>query len=150
MTKDFIIDEGQIYEAFICGANAVLLIAAILKEEQLKNLKDTAARLDLDSLVEVHNEAELEVALNVHSEIIGINNRNLKTFDVDLGVSERLIKKIPKDIVIVVESGIQSFQEVQKFQALGAHAVLIGETFLKAPDVGAKVREVMGTKKKYE
>ena len=144
LTKDFIIDEGQIYEAFVCGASAVLLIVAILKEDQLKKLMEAASALDLDCLVEVHDEAELNIALKSGVEIIGINNRNLKNFEVDLGVSEGLVKKIPKDKVIVVESGIQSFSEVQKFQKLGANAVLIGETFLKAPDVGAKVREVMG------
>ncbi len=144
LTKDFIIDEGQIYEAFVCGASAVLLIVAILEEDQLKQLLLAASRLDLDCLVEIHEESELNLALKADAEMIGINNRNLRTFDVDLGVSERLIKKIPKDKVIVVESGMQSFQEVQKFKALGAHAVLIGETFLKAPDVGEKVREVMG------
>ena len=144
LTKDFIIEEGQIYEAFVCGASAVLLIVAILNEERLKELMEAAAHLDLDCLVEVHDESELNAALKAGAEIVGINNRNLKTFDVDLGVSERLIKKIPKEKVIVVESGIQSFQDIQNFKNLGAHAVLIGETFLKAGDVGEKVREVMG------
>ena len=144
LTKDFIIDEGQIYEAFVVGASAVLLIVAILKETQLKKLLQTAARLNLDCLVEVHDESELDTALKAGPEIIGINNRNLKTFDVDLSVSERLIPKIPKDKVIVVESGIQSSREVQNFKRLGAHAVLIGETFLRAVDIGEKIREVMG------
>ena len=147
LTKDFIIEDGQIYEAFVCGASAVLLIVAILKEDQLRKLMETASLLDLDCLVEVHDESELDMALRVGAEIIGINNRNLKTFDVDLSVSERLIPKIPKDKVIVVESGIQNFQEVQNFKRLGAHAVLIGETFLRAVDIGGKVREVMGDKK---
>lgn len=146
LAKDFIIEDGQIHEAFACGASAVLLIVAILEEDQLKKLMETASRLDLDSLVEVHDEPELDTALRAGAELIGINNRNLKTFEVDLGVSERLIRKIPNGKVIVVESGIQSFQEVQNFKRLGAHAVLIGETFLRAMDVGAKVREVMGMK----
>lgn len=108
---------------------------------------ETASKLALDCLVEVHDESELDTALRAGAEMIGINNRNLKTFEVDLGVSERLIKKIPKDRVIVVESGIKSFKEVQNFKRLGANAVLIGETFLRAPDVGAKMSEVMGYKK---
>ena len=144
LMKDFIIDEGQIYEAFVVGASAVLLITAILKEDKLKKLMETASGLALDCLVEVHDESEVDTALRAGAEIIGINSRNLKTFEVDLGVSERLIKKIPKDKVIVVESGIKSFKEVQNFKRLGAHAVLIGETFLRAPDVGAKMSEVMG------
>ena len=144
LMKDFIIDEGQIYEAFVVGASAVLLITAILKEDKLKKLMETASGLALDCLVEVHDESEVDTALRAGAEIIGINSRNLKTFEVDLGVSERLIKKIPKDKVIVVESGIKSFKEVQNFKRLGANAVLIGETFLRAPDVGAKMSEVMG------
>ena len=144
LMKDFILDEGQIYEAFVVGASAVLLIVAILKEENLKRLMKVAADLNLDCLVEVHEESELNTALRAGAEIIGINNRNLKTFNVDLSVSKRLIPKIPKDKVIVVESGIQNFQEVRNFQRLGAHAVLIGETFLRAMNVGEKVREVMG------
>jgi len=148
LMKDFIIDEGQIYEAFVVGASAVLLITAILKEDKLKKLMETASGLALDCLVEVHDEPELDTARRVGAEIIGINNRNLKTFEVDLGVSERLIKKIPKDKVIVVESGIKSFKEVQNFKRLGANAVLIGETFLRAPDVGAKMSELMGYEKK--
>ena len=144
LTKDFIIDEGQIYEAFICGASAVLLIVAILTPSKLRNLMNAASNLDLDCLVEVHDERELKIALDGGAEIIGINNRNLRTFEVDLSTSERLIKKIPSDKIIVVESGIQSFKEVQHFKSLGAHAVLIGETFLKAPHIGDKVREVMG------
>lgn len=144
LMKDFIIDCGQIYEAFVVGASAVLLIVAILPEDKLKKLMETASGLSLDCLVEVHDESELDTALRTGAEIIGINNRNLKTFEVDLSVSECLIKGIPKDKVVVVESGIQSFQEVQHFKNLGAHAVLIGETFLRAMDVGEKVREVMG------
>lgn len=150
LMKDFIIDEGQIYEAFVVGASAVLLITAILKEDKLKKFTQTASKLALDCLVEVHDESEVDTALRAGAEMIGINNRNLKTFEVDLGVSERLIKKIPQDKVIVVESGIKSYQEVQNFKRLGAHAVLIGETFLRAPDVGEKVKEIMGINNRKE
>ncbi len=143
LTKDFIIDEVQIYEAFAMGASAVLLIMAILNDTQAKELMEVANHLDMDALIEVHDEKELNLALKLGADIIGINNRNLHTFEVNLDVSRKLIPLIPKDKVIVVESGLQTFNEVQLFKNLGAHAVLIGETFLKSPDIGAKVKEVM-------
>ncbi len=143
LTKDFIIDEVQIYEAFVNGASAVLLIVGILDDPQLVHLFDVASRLDLDCLVEVHDEKELERALRLNAEIIGINNRDLHTFKVDLKVSERLMVLIPKNKVIVVESGLKSFEEIKHFQSLGAHAVLIGETFIKATNIGKKIKEVM-------
>ena len=143
LTKDFIIDEAQIIEAFYCNTSAILLIAAILKDEQLKRFIAYAFDLGLDCLVEVHNEEELKRALKAGAEIIGVNNRDLHTFNVDLKVSEKLISLIPKDKVIVVESGIKTHAEVKKFADLGANAVLIGETFLESPDIAVKVREVM-------
>lgn len=144
LMKDFIIDELQIYEGRYCGASAVLLIVAALTDAQLKSLLDVSRRLDLDALVEVHGETELERALKVGAEIIGINNRDLHTFKVDIATSERLIPLVPKDKVIVAESGIRSFDEVTRLATAGAHAVLIGETFLKERDVAGKIREVMG------
>ena len=143
LTKDFIIDELQIYEARGQGASAVLLIAAILSEAQMRDMIAVASHLGLDCLVEVHNEQELESALAAGAEIVGINNRDLHTFTVDFKVSEELLPRIPEDKVIVVESGIKSHEDVRRFTELGAHAVLIGETFMSAPDVRAKVREVM-------
>lgn len=143
LMKDFIIHEMQIYEAFVCGASAVLLIVAILTDTELKHLLKVATDLDLCSLIEVHDEEELKRALNAGAEIIGINNRDLRTFTVDLGVSERVIPKIPEGKVIVIESGIKTNSEVKLFKELGAHAVLIGETFLRAADVGQKMKEVM-------
>lgn len=143
LTKDFIIDEVQILEAFYCGTSAVLLIVAILTDEQLKHLMKVASDLDLDCLVEVHNEKELDRALKVECEIIGINNRDLHTFEVDFKTSERLIPKIPKGKVIVAESGLKTHEEIKILQGLGAHAVLIGETFLQAPDMAGKIKEVM-------
>ncbi len=144
LTKDFIIDEGQIYEARLNGASAVLLIVAILEDSVLKHLMAVAASLGLDCLVEVHDDEELKRALDCGAEIIGINNRDLKTLKVDLKTSERLIPKIPKGKVIVVESGLQARNDVEKFKKLGAHAVLIGETFMRSKDIGQKVDEVMG------
>lgn len=143
LTKDFIIDEGQIYESVIFGTSAVLLIAAILDDAALKHLYETAGRVDLDCLVEIHNEQELERVLKLGAEIIGINNRDLHTFNVDLQVSEKLIARIPKGKIIVAESGIKTHDDILRLQKAGANAVLIGETFLQAPDIGAKIKEVM-------
>lgn len=143
LTKDFIIDEVQIYEAFSFEASAVLLIMAILEDTMVKDLMAVANQLDMECLVEVHDEKELKRALDLGAEIIGINNRDLHTFDVDLKVSEHLIPKIPKDKIIVVESGINTHEEILKFKELGAHAVLIGETFLKEADIAKKIKEVM-------
>ncbi|MBF0331668.1 MAG: indole-3-glycerol phosphate synthase TrpC [Candidatus Omnitrophica bacterium] len=143
LMKDFIIDEGQIYEGRYCGASAVLLIVAALSDEQLCNLLAVGRKLDMDCLVEVHDDSELERAIACEAEIIGINNRNLHTFKVDVATSERLIPGIPKDKVIVAESGISSYAEVVRLQKAGAHAVLIGETFLREKDVARKIREVM-------
>lgn len=144
LMKDFVIDDVQVYEAFSLGAAAILLIVAILEDDQIPNLIREASQLDMDCLVEVHDERELERALNAGAEIIGINNRDLHTFKVDLKVSERLISRVPKDKVIVVESGIKTRDEVIMFKELGAHAVLVGETFLREADVGKKVRELTG------
>ncbi len=144
LMKDFVIEAGQIYEARYQGASAVLLIVAILEQTQLKEFIRLAASLDLDALVEVHDERELERALEAGAEVIGINNRNLRTFDVDLAVSERLIPQIPKGKVIVAESGIGTHADVERLKEAGAHAVLIGEIFMRAQDIGAKIKEVMG------
>lgn len=145
LMKDFFIDELQLFEARWCGASAVLLIAAILDDIKLKAMLQHAHALDLDCLVEVHDGVELDRALAMGAEIIGINNRNLRTFDVSLSVAETLIPRIPKGKVIVAESGITTHEQVNRLQALGANAVLIGETFMREKDVARKVREVMGT-----
>ncbi len=144
LAKDFFIDEVQISEAFQMRAGAILLIVAILSDEELKRFIAVAAGMDMDCLVEVHDEQELDRAIQAGAEIIGINNRDLHTFEVDLAVSERLIPRIPKDRVIVAESGIKTRDDVQRLEAAGAHAVLIGETILKEEDVVAKIRELMG------
>ncbi len=144
LMKDFIIHEHQIYEASVCGASAVLLIVAILSNEELNRLMSTAHKLGLDCLVEVHDEDELKRALAVDAEIIGINNRNLHSFVVDKETSERLAPMIPKGKVIVAESGLDSFDDIKRLRKLGVHAVLIGETFMKAEDIGGKIKEVMG------
>lgn len=141
--KDFIIDDVQIHEAYRLGASAILLIVAILEPAALKKLLAEARRLDLDCLVETHSEKELDAALEAGAQIIGVNNRDLRTFEVDLKISEKLIPKIPKGTIIVAESGIKTHKDVLFLKDLGAHAVLIGETFLRAEDMGKKIRQVM-------
>jgi indole-3-glycerol phosphate synthase len=143
LMKDFIIHEHQIYEASVCGASALLLIVAILSNQELKSLMSTAHKLGLDCLVEVHDEDELKRALAVDAEIIGINNRDLHTFVVDKKTTERLAPMVPKGKVIVAESGLDSFDDIKRLGKLGVHAVLIGETFMKAQDIGGKIREIM-------
>jgi len=144
LMKDFIIDEYQIYEAFHSGASAILLIVAMLRPEQLKSMMATAHQLGMDCLVEVHDQWELDGALKADAEIIGVNNRDLKTLEVNIKTCFDLIPKVPKGKVIVAESGLKSHDEIKELQARGANAVLIGETFLTSTDVGAKVKEVMG------
>lgn len=144
LMKDFFIDVNQVFEAFAHGASAILLIAAVLSDEQMTELKHAADSLDLDCLVEIHDAAELQRVLKLDMPIIGINNRNLHTFEVTLDTCRELIPQIPEDRIIVAESGIQTHDDVRELHALGARAVLIGETFMRAPDIGAKVDELMG------
>lgn len=144
LTKDFILDQVQIYEAFLCGASAVLLIVAILEDESLRHLLKEAANLDMDCLVEVHDEKELKRALDSGAEIVGVNNRDLRTFKVELTVSETLLPKIPDGIIRVAESGIKTRQDVLRLQTLGAHAVLVGETLMRADDMAGKMKELFG------
>ncbi|MBF0122248.1 MAG: indole-3-glycerol phosphate synthase TrpC [Candidatus Omnitrophica bacterium] len=143
LMKDFLVDELQLFEARYCGASAVLLIVAILSDSRLKDMYQAATALDLDCLIEVHDEVELERALKLGAEIIGVNNRDLHSFDVALATSEKLIPRIPKDRVIVAESGIKSYTDVKRLEDLGANAVLIGEIFMRERDIASKVREVM-------
>jgi len=143
LMKDFIVHEFQIYEGLFYGASAVLLIVAMLSDQQLKDLMKIAHSLGLDCLVEVHDQAELKRAIKVGAEIIGVNNRHLQSFKVDLNNCLELIPQIPKGIVIVAESGLKTHEDVRRVQDAGAHAVLIGETFMRSPDIGTKVKEVM-------
>lgn len=144
LRKDFIIDEYQIYEARAIGASAILLIAAVLDEETLSRFYKLANSLSLDCLVEVHNESELEKALSINAEIIGINNRDLKTFNVDLNTTGRLARLIPKDKVIVSESGIRDYADMKAVHSLGASAVLIGETLMRSDNISATLEELRG------
>lgn len=142
LRKDFIIDEYQIYEARVIGASAILLIAAVLDEETLSRFYKLASSLSLQCLVEVHFDAELEKALNIGAEIIGINNRDLKTFNVDLNTTGRLASLIPKDKVIVSESGIRDNADMRAVHSLGASAVLIGETLMRSDNISATLKEL--------
>ena len=135
--KDFIIDEYQIYEARLMGADAILLIAAVLDDEKLKRFGDTARSLGLDILAETHDESELERVLALDFDIIGINNRNLKTFEVTLETTARLAGMIPEGKVIVSESGIRDNADMKTVRSCGADAVLIGETLMRSGNIGA-------------
>ncbi|MBF0490730.1 MAG: indole-3-glycerol phosphate synthase TrpC [Candidatus Omnitrophica bacterium] len=145
LMKDFIIHEHQIYEGSYYGASAILLIVAMLSDAQLKELTDVAYSFGLDCLVEVHDEAEIERALEADAEIIGVNNRNLKTLKVDIENCQRMMKLIPQGKIIVAESGLKTREDIQRVQDAGAHAVLIGETFMRSQNIGEKIKEVIGT-----
>ncbi|AOY75809.1 indole-3-glycerol phosphate synthase TrpC [Clostridium formicaceticum] len=144
LRKDFIIEDYQIYQSKLLGADAILLIAAILTKQQLVDFQKIAQEVGLYCLLEVHNAEELEKVLEAEGEIIGINNRNLKTFKTTLKTTEKLMTSIPKDKVIVSESGIHTRQDMKFLQALGVNAVLIGEGFMVADDIGKKIREFRG------
>ncbi|MBI4199428.1 MAG: indole-3-glycerol phosphate synthase TrpC [Chloroflexi bacterium] len=144
LRKDFLSDPYQLYEARAYGADAVLLIAAMLEPPQLRELLAAARSLWLQALVEVHSERELEAALEAGAEVIGINHRNLRTFQMDPSLTERLRPRIPKGKVVVAESGIQTWEDVLRLKKAGVNAVLVGEALVTAPDVGAKVRELAG------
>lgn len=142
--KDFTVDEYMIYEAKLLGASAVLLICAILSEEELVQYIITAHRLGLSCLVETHTEKEVESALKAGARIIGVNNRNLKTFEVDIKVSERLRKMVPKDKIFVSESGLKTPSDIEALRAMGADAALIGETFMRSANKTAELKKLRG------
>jgi len=163
LRKDFIIDERQILEAVEWGADAILLIVAILDDERLKKFHSLAAEAGLAVLVEVHDETELDRALKISPQLIGVNNRNLKNFKVDLATTEKIAAKMeegrlrmakatkPSSILnllssplLVAESGIHTRADVERLKACGAHAVLVGESLMRGGDIQAKVRELMG------
>ena len=143
LMKDFIVHEYQIYEGAFCGASAVLLIAAMLSDTQIKDFTAVAHGLGMDCLTEAHNEADMDRAIKTGAEIIGINNRDLQSLEVDVHHCLRLIPRVPPGKVIVAESGLQSHEDVQRVQEAGAHAVLIGEVFMRAADMGATIKEIM-------
>ena len=141
LRKDFLFDPYHIWESRAYGADAVLLIAAILEDAQLKDLIEQARELEMEALVEVHDEGQVERALAAGADLVGINNRDLHTFAVDLATTERLRKLVPDDKVVVSESGIRSLEDVERLTAFGIHAVLVGEALITAKDVREKMRE---------
>lgn len=145
LRKDFIVDEYQLYEAKAFGASAVLLIAALLDDERLRALAELAGELGLDVLLEVHDEAEVERALMLEGVVLGINNRDLRTFKVSLETTERLSGVMPEGRLLVSESGIRDRDDVQRLSAAGVDGILVGESLLKSEDVGIAVRELLGT-----
>jgi len=144
LRKDFICDPYQIYEARVFGADAVLLIAAILGVGQLQDYCGVAAELGLDVLLETHDEKEVEAALQTDCDVIGVNNRNLKTFETDLRTTARLAKLIPPSRMIVAESGIHTRADLEALEQAGAKAFLVGEGLMREADIGAKLRELLG------
>ncbi|MDE0719009.1 MAG: indole-3-glycerol phosphate synthase TrpC [Dehalococcoidia bacterium] len=144
--KDFIFDPYQVVETRAAGADAMLLIVAVLEPAQLKELLNAAQAHWMQCLVEVHDEAELETAVDVGAEIIGINNRDLRTFSTDLSVTERIAPLVPRGKQIVSESGIFTRDHLRQMNKVRVNAVLVGEALVTAPDVGEKVRELTGQK----
>ena len=144
LRKDFTVDEYMIYRAKCLGAAAVLLICSILDEKQIKEYIKICDTLGLSALVEAHDEAEVKTALKCGARIVGVNNRNLKDFSVDTENSRRLRRLIPKDVVFVSESGVKTPEDVQLLREIGADAVLIGETLMKAGDKRKALNELRG------
>lgn len=144
LRKDFTVDEYMVYEARVLGASAVLLICSILSEEQIKSYISICDELGLSALVEAHDENEVKTALHAGARIIGVNNRNLKDFSVDTDNSRRLRELIPCDVLFVSESGVSTDEDVAKLREIGADAVLIGETLMRAPDKKIKLDELRG------
>jgi len=144
LRKDFIIDEYQVYESRAYSADAVLLIVSALERSQLADLMGLARELSLDCLVEVHNFKELDTALYCDAEIIGINNRDLKTLEVNLDTTFELIKDIPDGKVVVSESAIETRADVERIEPTSVDAILVGTSFMRVKDIGAKIDELMG------
>ena len=143
LRKEFIFDPYQVHESRAYGADAILLIVGILSQASLAELIELARRFWMQCLVEVHDEEELETALDAGAEIVGINNRDLRTFKTDIAVTERLVPLIPSGKIIVSESGVSSREDVERVGRAGANAVLVGESLVTADDPGAKLRELV-------
>lgn len=144
LRKDFMVDAYQIYESRAKGADAVLLIAACLSDAQMKEFEAIARSLDMAVLVEVHDQPELERALQLKTPLLGINNRNLKTFEVSLDTTLTLRTMVPKDRILVTESGIHTRDDVLRMGAAGVHAFLVGEAFMRAPEPGEALAALFG------
>ncbi len=144
LRKDFMLDAYQVYEARALGADCILLIMAALTDAKAQELYSLATSLSLDTLFEVHDEEELERALALGPKMVGVNNRNLKTLEVDLGTGLNLAASMPRNIIKVAESGIADFETIQTFQSAGYSAFLIGESLMRQPDIGKATRAILG------
>ena len=144
LRKDFLVDPYQVYEARAMGADCILLIAACLDDGQMAELEACALQLGLDVLVEVHDGPELERALRLKTPLVGVNNRNLRTFEVSLDTTLALMPRLPADRLLVTESGILSAADVRKMREAGVHAFLVGEAFMRAPEPGEALAQLFG------
>lgn len=146
LRKDFVIDDYQIDEARVAGADAVLLIVASLTPAEIERFRERATSLGLDCLVEVHDEPELEIALAAGADLIGVNNRDLRTFELDLATTERLAAGVPEDVLVVAESGIHAHADIERLERAGAGAFLVGEALMREADVGKALRRLRGVR----
>ena len=143
LRKDFTLDSYQLVEAKSYGADAVLLIAALLDSSLMKELRQQAAELSLDTLIEVHNEAELEATVEAGAQLIGINNRDLRTFEVNLATTDKLAPLIPLGVPAICESGIDHVEQIHRVEKVGIHIFLIGESLMRAPRPGKRLQELL-------
>jgi indole-3-glycerol phosphate synthase len=144
LRKDFLLEPYQVFEARAAGADAVLLITAALTGARLKELLELVGKTGMGALVEVHDEREMKIALGAGPRIVGVNNRDLRTFEVDLETTERLRPMVPEGVLFVAESGIHTRRDVERMAEIGVDAVLVGEAILRSADVGSKVRRLLG------
>lgn len=149
LRKDFILESYQLYESAMLEADAFLLIASLLTEEELRDLIQLGQELKMDALVEIHTDEDLKKAIAAGAEIIGINNRNLKTLEVDLRRAKQLIPHVPKGIPIVIESGLSRHEDLMEYRSLGVHAFLIGTALMKSEDILGTLQSLLGTSKKW-
>jgi indole-3-glycerol phosphate synthase len=143
LRKDFLVEPYELTQARAYGADNVLLIAALLDEPLLRDLITQSRELEMDALVEVHDEAEAQRAMNAGATLVGINNRDLHTFEVDLATTERIRPMLPSDAIVVGESGVTIRADVERLQAAGVHAILVGEAFMTSSDIPAKMAELL-------
>lgn len=143
LRKDFILDEYQLYESRLLDADAVLLIASLLTDEELSRFLLRCRKLGLEALVEIHTEEDLKKATSAGAEIVGINNRNLQTLEVDISRAERLLPHVPSRLSVVIESGFSSHEEILRYKSLGVHAFLVGTSLMRAKDVVLKAQEIL-------
>lgn len=149
LRKDFIFESYQIYESRLLEADAFLLIASILTEQELKNLIELGKKLEMDALVEVHNDEDLKKALGAGATIIGINNRDLRTFETDPYRAQKLLPHIPKNISVIIESGIKTHEEIMSYKSLGIHSFLVGTSIMRSENIIQAIENLLGHKYKH-